>query len=104
MKFIERPFYNIKGFDFGAVAWIIIFFVAPMVFWVIPAQARMGLTEAMAYLFSLDFYTETTVATNMLSQIQNKTSYLLNIGKVVVWILSISSLLIFLFKKPKALK
>ncbi|MCU5519913.1 hypothetical protein CN995_01650 [Bacillus cereus] len=104
MKFVERPFYNIKEFDFGAVAWTIIFFVAPMVFWVIPAQARMGLTESMAYLFSLDFYTETTVSTNMLSQIQNKTSYLLNIGKVVVWILSISALLIFLFKKPKALK
>ncbi|PFO53833.1 hypothetical protein [Bacillus cereus] len=104
MKIVKRPFYNIKEFDFGAVAWTIIFFVAPMVFWVIPAQARMGLTESIAYLFSLDFYTETTVSTNMFSQIQNKTSYLLNIGKVIVWIWSISALIIFLFKKPKELK
>ncbi|MCU5662297.1 hypothetical protein OCB16_24290 [Bacillus cereus] len=104
MKFVERPFYNIKGFDFGAVAWIIMFFVAPMVFWVIPAQARMGLTESIAYLFSLDFYNETNVSTNVFGQIQNKTFLMLNIGKITVWTWSVSALLIFLFKEPKELK
>ena len=54
MKFVERPFYNIKGFDFGAVAWVIMFFVAPMVFWVIPAQAKICWHIYFHWIFILE--------------------------------------------------
>ncbi|MCE0554854.1 hypothetical protein LQK80_32490 [Bacillus thuringiensis] len=73
-------------------------FVIPMTFWVFPAQARMGLIEAITYLFSLDFYTEPTVSTNIVSGMQNKTYLLLNIGKVILWIWTIIIVLRFLFK------
>lgn len=100
MRLIERPIYNIKQIDWGAVAWIGVFFVIPMTLWVFPAQARMGLIEAITYLFSLDFYKEPTVSTNIVSRMQNKTYLLLNIGKVILWVWTIIIVLRFLFKQP----
>ncbi|HDR7001825.1 TPA: hypothetical protein QCW13_005064 [Bacillus cereus] len=104
MSLIERPIHNIKQIDWGAVVWIGVFFVIPMTFWVFPAQARMGLIEAITYLFSLDFYTEPTVSTNIVSGMQNKTYLLLNIGKVILWIWTIIIVLRFLFKKPNEIE
>ncbi|MEB8675387.1 hypothetical protein P4H08_19060 [Bacillus cereus] len=100
MKLIERPIYNIKQIDWGAIGWIGVFFIVPMVVWVFPAQARMGLTEAITYLFSPSFYEEPTVSTNIVNQMQNKTYLLLNIGKVIIWIWTLIIVLRFLFKKP----
>ncbi|PGR00756.1 hypothetical protein COA24_12750 [Bacillus cereus] len=100
MKMIERPIYNIKQIDWGAVAWIGVFFIIPMTLWIFPAQAKMGLTEAITYLFSPNFYTEATVSTNIVASVQNKTYLILNIGKVIIWIWTLIIVLRFLFKKP----
>ncbi|MDA2074291.1 hypothetical protein PDM84_30095 [Bacillus cereus] len=97
---IERPIYNIKQIDWGAVAWIGVFFIIPMTLWIFPAQAKMGLTEAITYLFSPNFYTEVTVSTNIVASVQNKTYLILNIGKVIIWIWTLIIVLRFLFKKP----
>ncbi|PHE64166.1 hypothetical protein COF68_04780 [Bacillus toyonensis] len=100
MDFMSRPIKNLKQLDWGAVIWMVAW-TSLIAVWVLPAQARMGVSESISFLFSLDFYSEPSVTGNMLSQVQNNASNLLNIGKVVIWLMTAIMLAVFLFKKPK---
>ncbi|MGH0736105.1 hypothetical protein ACQVQ3_24475 [Bacillus cereus] len=100
MKIIKRPIQNIKQADWGVVIWMSAW-TSLIALWVIPAQAYTSVGESISFLFSLDFYSAPTVSENILTNMQNKTTNLLNIGKVVFWFMTMALLFMFLFKKPK---
>lgn len=108
MKFIERPIYNIKNIEWGAIVWVG-FWMTLLSAWVIPAEAQMGFVKSIKFLFSTNFYEVKEVSvpndiiysTTMLSQGLNNVYKLLNVGKVILWAMTIIMVLAFLFKNPK---
>gem|GEM_PF-5963411 len=106
MKFTKRPIHNIKNIEWGAIAWVG-FWLILLSAWVIPAEAHMGFAKTIKFLFSTNFYeikevtNDAIYSTPMLNQGRNNVYKLLNVGKVILWAMTIIMMLAFLFRNPK---
>ncbi len=108
MKFFERPIFNIKSIEWGAIAWVG-FWMILLLAWVLPAEAHLGLSESFKFLLSPTFFeikeisvsNDIVSTTTMVSQGINNIYKLLNIGKIIFWVMTIIMILSFLFKEPK---
>lgn len=107
MRFYARPLYNIKNIDIKALIWVglwVLFLGAV----VIPSQIQIAFLEYVRFLFSFDFIEVESLSSEPMSPFSSNLGQsfanryeLLNFSKVIIWILTASVLLVFLFKQPK---
>lgn len=106
LKLIERPIYNIKMVDYKAI-FFVIFIMSIMFSFILSMDQLYTIKTAIGYLFSPEFHSLVPDRSSilesepMMTSIENRLYGLLNIGKVIVWISTLSWIVYFLFKKPK---
>lgn len=108
MKLIERPIYNLMSIDWKGVAFVV-FGMTLLLSWAMPSGTLVAAANLLNFIFSFDFYEVKEVPGHpidsmMLFPVRNNTYELLNVCKIIFWILTISMITIFLFKKPRIIQ
>lgn len=106
MNLWRRPLKNIVTLDIGMISWCSVWMFL-FVLWAAPSGLLILVGADMdpfRFLFSFDFLegTKGELENLTLAQVtQNNLYPILNIGKVVLWLLLSISVLGFLFQQPK---